>query len=183
MICPPPSRCACGCGAPTTWNKYPLPGKYSKYRPGHCTRMRDSFPSGEAHWAYGTKASQELRSRLSEGRRGESNGNWRHGGYVNADKKGYSSGERHWNWKGGKAARIRQKGRDGSEAKRWRYAVYKRDDYTCQHCFNRGGYLNAHHIKPWNQYLLSRFEVANGLTLCRPCHYKIPTNRKVNCVE
>ncbi len=32
------------------------------------------------------------------------------------------------------------------EDKRWRVAVYLRDDYTCQCCRTRGAKLNAHHI-------------------------------------
>ena len=52
----------------------------------------------------------------------------------------------------------------------WRTAVFTRDDFTCQNCGVRGGRIQAHHIKSWARYPSLRFEVLNGVTLCRPCH-------------
>lgn len=52
----------------------------------------------------------------------------------------------------------------------WRTAVFVRDDYTCQSCGLRGGKLQAHHVKPWADYPVLRYEVGNGLTVCQPCH-------------
>jgi hypothetical protein len=48
-----------------------------------------------------------------------------------------------------------------------------------------GGYLHAHHIKEWEYYPELRYELSNGMTLCRrPCHKEIHdarrTNRKVS---
>jgi 5-methylcytosine-specific restriction endonuclease McrA len=54
--------------------------------------------------------------------------------------------------------------------KRWRVAVFERDDYTCQMCGQRGGILNADHIKPFALHPKLRFDVNNGRTLCVPCH-------------
>ncbi len=53
---------------------------------------------------------------------------------------------------------------------RWRTAVYKRDNYTCQHCGVKGGRLEAHHIKSFAQYPELRFVVDNGITLCKSYH-------------
>lgn len=75
-------------------------------------------------------------------------------------------------WRGKKAPweqtndDVRRSGR----YKKWRVNVFKRDDYTCQHCRQEGGELNAHHIKPFAKYKKLRFEITNGLTLCVQCH-------------
>lgn len=64
------------------------------------------------------------------------------------------------------------------EAENWRKAVFDRDDYTCQICFRRGGYLEADHIKPWAYFRELRFEITNGRTLCRRCHDKTKIGAK-----
>lgn len=75
----------------------------------------------------------------------------------------------HWAWKGGISA-INNRIRQSSEYKVWRDAVFRRDDFTCQACRRRGGYLEADHIKRFADYPELRFDVANGRTLCRACH-------------
>ena len=57
-----------------------------------------------------------------------------------------------------------------SRYKEWRVSVFERDDYTCQLCGERGGELNAHHIKPWAKFKELRYERSNGVTLCKACH-------------
>lgn len=63
----------------------------------------------------------------------------------------------------------------GSAAYReWRSAVFARDDYTCQLCNNRGGFLHADHIKSFAHHPESRFDLTNGRTLCVACHRGTP---------
>lgn len=64
------------------------------------------------------------------------------------------------------------------EARKWREAVFNRDDFTCQCCMTRGGYLEADHIRPWAFFTVLRFELSNGRTLCRPCHDKTKVGAK-----
>ena len=73
---------------------------------------------------------------------------------------------------------IREEGkiRGGSGSQRnmpeyieWRKAVYERDDYTCQECGTKGS-MQAHHIKSWVGFPELRFDVDNGMTLCKNCH-------------
>ena len=83
-----------------------------------------------------------------------------------------SSGERHWNWKGG-ITPANQMGRSSKPYKQWRLSVFRRDEYTCQRCFKRGGRLNAHHIERWADNHDRRYDLSNGITLCASCHKKV----------
>ena len=65
--------------------------------------------------------------------------------------------------------------RSGIDYKIWRHAVFTRDNWTCQICFNRGGKLNADHIKPFALYPELRLAIDNGRTLCKDCHKNTPT--------
>ncbi len=71
----------------------------------------------------------------------------------------------------------------------WRSNVFKRDNYHCQNCGEKG-YLEAHHIVSFS-YLLSNFDintlskainfnplwdVGNGITYCKPCHILLDEN-------
>lgn len=78
-------------------------------------------------------------------------------------------GERHYNWKGG-PSRERDKIEMTPEYKLWRTGVFRRDDYICQFCLRRGGFLDAHHIKSFRDYPDLRMNVDNGLTLCHGHH-------------
>lgn len=62
--------------------------------------------------------------------------------------------------------------RNTKEYKKWRAAVYQRDGYTCQKCGKTGCELAAHHIKPWAKFVDCRYDVSNGVTLCKNCHIK-----------
>jgi len=74
-------------------------------------------------------------------------------------------------WKGG-ITPINAIIRGSSKYKQWRKAIFERDNYTCQECNERGGRLNADHIKSFAHYPELRFELSNGRTLCIDCHKK-----------
>lgn len=69
----------------------------------------------------------------------------------------------------------------GKEYVEWRTKIFERDSYTCQSCGERGGYLQAHHLKSWKNYPEKRYEVPNGVTLHKECHKK--WNRVQRIVE
>jgi 5-methylcytosine-specific restriction endonuclease McrA len=58
----------------------------------------------------------------------------------------------------------------GESIIKWRTSVYEKDNYTCVKCKTRGRYLHAHHLDGYNWCKEKRFEVSNGITLCRKCH-------------
>ena len=57
----------------------------------------------------------------------------------------------------------------------WRNKVYERDNFTCQGCGTKQS-LCAHHIVRWKDSKELRFEISNGLTVCRECHFQIHFN-------
>lgn len=59
----------------------------------------------------------------------------------------------------------------------WRKSIFERDRYTCQMCLIVGCYLEAHHIKSWAKFPELRYEIDNGMTVCRECH-KLTDNYK-----
>ena len=90
-------------------------------------------------------------------------------------RKGKYLGDKNWNWKGGITPQN-LKIRNSNEGVAWRKKVFKRDNYTCQICGdNRGGNLEAHHLKQFAYYPELRFDINNGITLCRKCHKKTDT--------
>lgn len=82
-------------------------------------------------------------------------------------------GQNNPNWKGG-VTPINHAFRMSAKYRDWRESVFIRDDYTCQECFQRGGKLNADHIKTFAHYPELRLEISNGRTLCEDCHRKTP---------
>lgn len=77
-------------------------------------------------------------------------------------------------WKNG-ISEINDRIRHTKEYILWRTAVFMRDDYTCQGCGERGGRLEADHIKPFSLYPELRFAIDNGRTLCHECHKQTDT--------
>ena len=62
--------------------------------------------------------------------------------------------------------------KDDKRYKIWREAVFRRDNYTCQGCGERGVYIEPHHIRSKVKYPEEAFDVSNGKTLCLECHRK-----------
>lgn len=80
-------------------------------------------------------------------------------------------GEDNPNWRGGKKAyRARvDKLRASSEYKKWRQAVQKRDEETCNLCGGKRT-LHPHHKASKSKYPELMYDVRNGITLCAVCH-------------
>ena len=78
-------------------------------------------------------------------------------------------GENNGNWKGGTTPEIKL-ARNSLEYTKWRDAVFKRDNYTCQCCGEKSGKINAHHIENFSDKIELRYDINNGITLCERCH-------------
>lgn len=96
-------------------------------------------------------------------------------------KKGTPSGEKHWNWQGGKTEKHIAI-RSSVKYKEWRKSVFERDNYTCVLCgarnkkgSNKSVILNADHIVPLALNLDMALDITNGRTLCVECHRKTDT--------
>jgi len=76
-------------------------------------------------------------------------------------------------WRGGLQARLDSGARTRSctEQVRWSKSVMERDHYTCRWCGRKGGDLHAHHVRPFRDFPELRWELSNGITLCKPCHF------------
>lgn len=110
------------------------------------------------------KFSEETKQKMSKPRTKE------HKQKMSESHKGLNIGPLNGNWKGGITSENKCI-RDSFEMKEWRQKVFKRDDYTCQICGKKGSIeLHPHHIYPFSMYEWLRFELWNGITLCKKCH-------------
>ena len=130
-----------------------FPEQYSGFKKGH-------KPYITTPWL-GKKLSEEHKEKISKANKGQ----------VKPWLSERMSRDKHWNWRGGVTPEL-QKIRHSKEYDAWRFAVYKRDNYTCQHCKKkcRGREIVAHHLKNFKDFPKERFMISNGITLCRKCH-------------
>ena len=122
---------------------------------------------GFGKWMKGKHASPLTKEKLSKARKGKTYEEI-YGDRAEVEKtKRLVSNRAKWF---GKPRKYRPKQEGNPKYIQWRKAVFERDDYTCQQCDMRGGYLQAHHIEAWSKNPLLRFEIDNGITFCFDCH-------------
>ena len=83
------------------------------------------------------------------------------------------AGVNHYNYNPNLTDKERRKNQSRTSdflCKEWRIEVFERDKFICQKCFQKGKYLNAHHIKNWADNIESRYVLPNGISLCMDCH-------------
>lgn len=86
-----------------------------------------------------------------------------------------AKGENHPNWKGG-VTKEYHAARTNVRYREWQDAVLKRDGYTCRICRVKKSKIKSfhcHHIEPFATNEALRYEVSNGVSLCKPCHTEI----------
>jgi len=150
-------KCACGCGKEL--NKFDNRNRKRQYLPYHYkSYILGNLKYLPSHRGY--KHTLETRIQISQNR------------------KGKTAKEKNPAWRGGLSSKNkseRNRLMDTFEYKEWRKKVFEKDNYTCQSCGQKGGKLNADHIKPWALYPELRFNIFNGRVLCEDCHKKMPT--------
>ena len=100
-------------------------------------------------------------------------------GCALADYRADFSGENNPNWRDGSTEEV-QRARTSQEYFDWRSAVFARDSMTCQCCGHvgptSGAGMNAHHKYNFSKYKELRYDVDNGITMCRGCHIGFHTD-------
>lgn len=97
--------------------------------------------------------------------------------------EGKTKGSKNGMWQGGITPK-RFKIRNSNEYAEWRKKVFERDNHQCTYCDKRNKkgsgnitILHSHHILPFSRCLSKKelnyliFDVNNGITLCKECHY------------
>ena len=86
----------------------------------------------------------------------------------------YNRGENHPSWNSELTDEDRREHSNRKKKyKKWVLDVFKNNNFTCQCCGdNSGGNLVNHHLEGWHWCKELRFEISNGVTLCRDCHNK-----------
>jgi hypothetical protein len=82
-------------------------------------------------------------------------------------------GDKNPNWRDGSTEEIAL-ARASQEYTDWRSAVFKKDNYTCCTCKLKspsdGSGFSAHHLYNFSTHKELRYDIDNGVTLCRQCH-------------
>jgi len=79
-------------------------------------------------------------------------------------------GTNHHNWNHKLSKQDRLLDRDINKVLKLKQAVIKRDKRTCQCCHKKKKILHNHHLEGYHWCKELRFEVSNGVTLCKDCH-------------
>ena len=84
----------------------------------------------------------------------------------------YNRGKNNARWNINLSDEERLQERDIQENTYWIKKVLKRDKHNCQCCGEKGNghNLNVHHLEGYHWCKELRFEVSNGITLCKTCH-------------
>jgi hypothetical protein len=87
----------------------------------------------------------------------------------NASKGAYKiSGSKSYMYKPELTEEYREKSRNTPELRYWRKQVLLRDTYVCINCKLKAN--TAHHLFSWVSHPKLRYDVTNGVSMCKECH-------------
>jgi hypothetical protein len=122
--------------------------------------------SPQTEFKKGRKISEETRKKMSIAKKGIV---IRHTPETKIKISAIQQGIQVSEWKGF-LTRPDFRERKSREYNQWRMNVFLRDNFTCQFCGIKGCYLEAHHIKSFKHFPELRFDINNGVSLCKKCH-------------
>lgn len=150
-----------------------IKGKYSKCKCKFCRKSffanNSEIKQGQAKYCsqkcyHSAPILTETRKRLSEGVRLAIFEGRRNGVHLSGDKHPMWIADRN-------KVKIGDRSLNDPLQKQWRRNVKNRDGWKCfindENCEGR---LEAHHILSWKQHPELRYEINNGITLCRYHH-------------
>lgn len=135
-------------------------------------------------YTLGYKHTNKSKQKIKEA----SKNNWKNKEFrLKTGKKIREGLVKHYQEKNGEImGNIKSQIRSSFQYNDWRINIFKRDNYSCQHCGKSNCYLEAHHkmqflaiIKKYDIKTLDGafkckklWDVNNGITLCKDCHNK-----------
>ncbi len=137
------------CEECSTQYSVPLCRKESKYCSMKCLGAANGRRAIGKKYMLGTKQTAETIEKRASKMRGASNPKWI------ADR----------------TQLVKKQERNDSAYQEWRKSVRDRDGWVCK--MSNGdclGKVVAHHILPWRDFVELRYEINNGITLCRFHH-------------
>ena len=126
--------------------------------------LKTGYNKKQADSIRGIKQTEEHKRKKIESRKG-----YRHSSETRKKISDSKRGIKSHFWRGGITEKNRMF-RNSLDCRLWREAVFERDNWTCIWCGQRGGKLNADHIKPFSLFPELRLSIDNGRTLCLNCH-------------
>lgn len=97
----------------------------------------------------------------------------------NSKKILYSDKTNHPRWISDRSKLKNKQERNDVSYQNWRHEVFVRDNFKCRiNNHECHGKIQAHHILSWSEYILLRYLISNGITLCQVHHPKKRTEEK-----
>lgn len=129
-----------------------LKGNGNGFKKGHksCNSGKTHFGKGHTPWNKGVKGLKP---------------------YMNLSGLIRKKGSENPSWRGGVTSKDKRL-RHSLKYFIWQQEVYKKDNCICRICGSKKDIV-AHHLKLFSGFPELRFDVNNGIVLCRSCHGKV----------
>lgn len=128
--------------------------------------VRRKIKDNHSHYFLGKKFSKEHKEKISKARKG-----FKMSEEQKKKLRIKMGGKNHWRWMEDRTKLKKQDDRRSSAVNEWRIEVYKRDGYKCKFSNKDcSGRLEAHHILNWEDFPEFRYDINNGITLCKTHH-------------